>query len=250
MAKQNLWTRDQLLMALWLYMTTTFGQLHSTNPKIVSLAGRIGRTPGALAMKAVNFASIDPKLNRRGLSNSSKADRDIWAEFESNPTQLALDAEDAAARFDASPPDTEVELKIPTGATEKEVLVRVRRVQSFFRSAVMVSYGGRCAITGLAVPELLVASHIIPWSDSETRRADPTNGIFLNALLDRAFDRGFITFDEEFRVIVSRVLTKAVETAALDCSLIEIEGRELEMPSRFKPDPVALAHHRKEIFKR
>jgi putative restriction endonuclease len=78
MPKSSHWTRDQQLVALRLYMGTPFGKLHGTNPRIVDLAGRIGRTPGALAMKACNFASLDPefrKTNRKGLSGASDADR-------------------------------------------------------------------------------------------------------------------------------------------------------------------------------
>jgi len=96
MPARNEWTRDQLLMALRLYMRTPFGRLHGKNPEIIALAKKIGRTPGALAMKASNFASIDPNLNRKGLANAAQAERDIWAEFENNPTNLAIEAEAAA----------------------------------------------------------------------------------------------------------------------------------------------------------
>src|SRR5688572_26527990 len=68
------WTRDQLLLALRLYMRMPFGRLHGRNPEIIELAEKIGRTSNALAMKACNFASLDPALrltDRRGLSGSS-----------------------------------------------------------------------------------------------------------------------------------------------------------------------------------
>lgn len=66
--------------------------------------------------------------------------------------------------------------------------------RAFFRAAVLAGYDHRCALTGLDLPELIHASHIIPWADNVPRRADPTNGIALNVLHDRAFDRGLITF--------------------------------------------------------
>jgi hypothetical protein len=65
----------------------------------------------------------------------------------------------------------------PLGSpTETEALVRVRRVQSFFRSSVLTSCDYRCALTGPPIPALLDASHIIPWSASPHRRADPPKG--------------------------------------------------------------------------
>jgi putative restriction endonuclease len=249
MAERINWTRDQLLMALRLYMRLPFGKLHGKNPEIIQLAAKIGRTSNALAMKACNFASIDPKLNRKGLSGASQADRNIWQEFEGNPTQLALEAEDAAERLNVTKPAEELDWQPPRGATEKESMVKVRRVQGFFRAAVMVSYEGKCAVTGLAVPELLVASHIIPWSADESRRADPTNGLLLNALLDKAFDRGLIGFDDDLRVIVSKVLLKVAKEAALDSSLLQLAGRKLRLPGRFKPDINAIHRHRINIFK-
>jgi putative restriction endonuclease len=234
MAKTNGWTRDQLLIALRLYMRTPFGKLHSRNPEIIALASKIGRKPNALAMKASNFASIDPNLKRKGLKNKSKA---------------ALQAELAAARFEAEPEAVEEPLRLPGGPTEKTASVKVRLVQSFFRAAVLTSYESRCAISGIAMPELLTASHIIPWSESVERRADPTNGLCLNALFDRAFDRGFIAVDEANRVIVSKHLAESVDNAKFRCDLLEIEGKPLKMPKRFAPDPEALKKHRETVFR-
>lgn len=126
--------------------------------------------------------------------------------------------------------------------------MRARRVQSFFRAAVLTSYENRCAITGLAVPELLTASHIIPWKVSVERRADPRNGLCLNALFDRAFDRGLITIDEKLRVVVSSRLRTAASEADLDCSVQAAHGRELRLPKRLAPDPIALTYHRETFF--
>ena len=248
MPRPDGWTRDQLLIALKLYMRVPFGRLYKNNPEIVSLAREIGRTPSALAMKAVNFASLDPNLAQKGLSATSRADAAIWNEFHANPTGLALEAEEAAVRFGnalAEIPDPFVQ---PAGPTDRESTVRIRRVQSFCRAAVLTSYDGRCAISGMCGPELVTASHIVPWAASESRRADPTNGLCLNALFDRAFDRLLIAIDEDGRVLVSPRLRERVTGAMLGCDLQAAEGRELIRPSRFAPDPVALAEHRTRFF--
>jgi predicted restriction endonuclease len=136
----------------------------------------------------------------------------------------------------------------PEGPTETERTIRARRVQRFFRDAVLASYNFRCALTGLAFPELLTASHIISWRESVERRADPRNGIALNALHDRAFDRGLITFDERFRVVVSsRLLTRDVGPCH-ENALRAIAGQSLTLPERFQPDPDAVAWHRDTVF--
>ena len=80
------WTRDELLAACNLYFTLPFGHMHSKNPIIIQMAGALGRTPGSVAMKLVNFASLDPAHQARGVSGlkgTSRADREIWEEFHS-----------------------------------------------------------------------------------------------------------------------------------------------------------------------
>jgi len=109
---------------------------------------------------------------------------------------------------------------------------------------VLSSYENRCALTGIAVPQLLIASHIIPWSENEDRRADPTNGLSLNALHDKTFDRHLITFDEDFRLVVSSFLRKNDVPEFQSANFAKIEGATLTLPHRFAPDPRALEEHR------
>lgn len=164
-----------------------------------------------------------------------RSPRAIWDEFVADPEKIAAEAEECSARIRPQISDTdEVAIQTPAGETEVARMVRARRVQSFFRAAVLTSYEERCAITGLAVPELLVASHIIPWSQSTARRADPTNGLCLNALFDRAFDRGLITIDDSLRVIVARQLRAAIESADLDCSIRDAHGRRIRLQSDWR----------------
>ena len=112
----------------------------------------------------------------------------------------------------------------------------------------LASYGETCAISGLAVAQLLNASHIIPWNQDEKRRADPTNGVTLNVLYDRAFDRGLISFDKRFRVLVSSSLKREHPPRFHRIAMNEIEGRQAHLPSRFEPDPIALEYHRDTVF--
>lgn len=103
--------------------------------------------------------------------------------------------------------------------TEAERLVVQRVGQDLFRDGLLDLWEGRCAVTGLAVPELLRASHIKPWADCETdaERLDVYNGLLLAPHLDAAFDRGFITVDDDGAIIVSATLdAQARATLRLD----------------------------------
>ena len=242
------WSRDESLRAFALYCELPFGKLHQNNPQIIDLAHTIGRTPSSVAMKACNFASLDPAQRRRGikgLSNASKTEQSIWRDFHADSVSLVDEIDQARRRHPGSPTDTQS--FEPHGPSETIAEVRIRRHQRFFRSAVLATYGSRCAITSLDVPELLIASHIVPWSESTTRRCDPTNGLCLNALHDRAFDHGFITFDEELRLIASPALLDGHDLGLLRDTL-PLVGRRLDVPGRFQPDAEALRFHRERVF--
>ena len=78
---QKLWTKDELILAINLYYKIPFGRMHSSNPEVKKLASLIRRTPGSVAYKLVNFASLDPSLQARGIkgaSNASNLDKAIW----------------------------------------------------------------------------------------------------------------------------------------------------------------------------
>ena len=252
MAMRIPWSREELLVAFRLYCNTPFGKLHQHNPEIIELARRLGRTPSAVGLKACNFASLDPNQRARNISalgNVSRGDRELWEEFQSNSEAVAAEAEAAYARLTGrNEIIAEAEVDFPEGPTEVVRTVRTRRVQAFFRSTVLASYEYRCALSDIEITELLNASHIIPWKANTTRRADPRNGIALNALYDRAFDRGLITFDESLRVVVSSRLKTEEPSIFHRQVLLELEGRELRRPCRFEPDAGALAYHREHIF--
>jgi putative restriction endonuclease len=252
MSNKN-WTRDELLLAFNLYCRTPFGRLHKSNPEIILLAQKIGRTTSAVAMKLVNFASFDPihqARNVRGLSNASRADREIWDEFNADPERLAFESQQTLSHVVQS---TEAiateEVALPSGPTEGTRMVRTRLVQTFFRDAVLASYNYRCTICDLGLLELLNASHIIPWSRNVERRADPRNGLALCAIHDRAFDRGLLTISESFSVLISGRAKAQTKSRLQSVAMIEVDGKMISLPTRFSPDPIALAYHREHIFK-
>jgi len=251
------WTKDQLKLAFNLYCQLPFGKLHSRNPEIIELAKLIGRTSSAVAMKLVNFASLDPSITnsgRSGLGNASSLDREVWEEFHSDWEKLALACALLNQRLRAEhgnplgnqEVDETFDLSDFTGET-RQVLTEQRIKQSFFRRAVLASYRGRCCLSGLSESRLLIASHIVPWSRDKTNRLNPSNGLCLSALHDKAFDYGLFTLDEHFCVVVSDELKRKKEPF-IQTAFLAIEGKSIEFPERFSPGPTFLERHRTEIF--
>ncbi len=247
------WSRDERLVVLSFYLRTPFSAIDQRHPEVIAIAMKLGRTASSIAMRALNFASLDPDLRasgRTGLAGGvSRAERELWEEMEQDRDAFAADSQSVAERLGLqAATDLEGFSMPPDVPSEQLGTVKLRRLQRFFRQAVLAAYGETCAISKLAVPDLLNTSHIIPWSESVTRRADPRNGIALNALYDRAFDRGLISFDEQLKVLVSPRLKRADVTEFHRLALTEIEGRRAQRPSRFPPDPVALEYHRDVVF--
>ena len=98
---------------------------------------------------------------------------------------------------------------------------------------------------GLGVVYKRQAAHIVPWNADVPRRGDPRNGICLNALHDRAFDRGLITLDSDHRVVLSSVLRRSHGNEAL---LIAYGGAPARLPTRFGVEEAALRYHREHVF--
>src|SRR4051812_31367809 len=106
------WTRDQLIVCFNLYCKLPFGQLHRGNPSIMQLAKLLDRSANSVAMKLVNFASLDPTHQTRGvkgLRNTSAADRAVWAEFNSNWEALAAESELAIRALEEQQGDQDAE---------------------------------------------------------------------------------------------------------------------------------------------
>jgi hypothetical protein len=97
---------------------------------------------------------------------------------------------------------------LPRG-TEIERLVVQRIGQNIFRESLIDYWQGRCCATGLAVSELLRASHIKPWAscESDEERLDVFNGLLLAPHVDALFDGGWMTFSDAGEAIFSSQLT-------------------------------------------
>jgi predicted restriction endonuclease len=258
------WTREHLLIALNLYCKLPFGKLHKGNPIIVETAAKMGRTPNSLAMKLCNFASLDPVLKARGIKGLpavSKRDREVWVEFQKKIETVGEESEQLLHDLFTKDQSKEVDFlhrdrvrleaagKIPTGPTEAKASVRVRRGQQFFRQSVLIAYGVRCCISGINVPQLLIASHIKPWRDFPEQRLDPRNGLCLSALHDAAFESGLIALDSKLRVLLSDQLKRFFPQRTLEQNFTSFAGKMIRLPEKLaEADSDFVRYHRERVF--
>lgn len=259
------WTREHLLMALSLYPQLRFGRLHSRNPHIKQVAEKMGRSAGSLAMKLTNFASLDPLLTQKGMAHTSAQDRALWAEYEKRRGDVRAEGETLLHALFGLREDQELDFLDPEGirvvASELEIeaeetaeksdaeLRKLRRGYWFFRQAILNIYDVQCCITGIAMPRLLIASHIRPARKFPEERFNLNNGLCLSGLHSPAFAGGLITLDEQYRLMLSPRLKKQFSKAALKTNFEPYEGQPIRLPNVLaEPSKESLAYHREHVF--
>ncbi len=107
--------------------------------------------------------------------------------------------------------------------------------QRAFAEAVKTNYGFRCAITGIETKHFLVASHIVPWSEDQSIRLDPSNGICLSLLVDRAFEKGYLLIEDDLTIRIDR--DRVGDDDALRHELEPYAGKKLNAPKEGEGGP-------------
>ena len=253
---RDLWTRDEMILVLNLYLKLPFSKMDRRNPDVIHLADIIGRTPNAVALRLVNYASYDPILQRRGISGMAHGGKkcgEFWHEFINDRERLLFESERILAEREGTTIEKKYEQvirDIPQDLVGETKLrqVKTRVNQNIFRQIVLANYEGKCALTGIDLSELLVASHIIPWADNEQERLNPENGICLSSLYDKAFDKGLISFTNEKHVIFSIRLKENVGKEYYAKYFEPIENATLVTPRKYHINPQFLEWHRDCIF--
>lgn len=247
----NNWTEEQITIMLYEYCRNPFGQFSATKPFVKELGLLLGRSPGAIVRKVGNLASFDPQMKARGvggLAHTAKLDEVVWNKYFGHWDQLAYDAEILIAKLKNKELEQSLTIdlsNLPIGGERKQEVKR-RINQIFFRDTVLSSYENRCCITGINNAKLLHACHIVGWSDNESNRTNPQNGLCLNVLFHKAYDENLIGISPDYEIFISEEFfgTKLKE---VDCHtkeyVMSYNNRKLLMPKRFLPDRDLLAIH-------
>lgn len=129
-----------------------------------------------------------------------------------------------------------------------EVASRARVGQSYFRKMVLANYENACCVTGLNVPQTLRASHIVAWAEDKKHRMDPENGLCLSATYDAAFDKHLISFDDDYRMIVSKEIKEYYTNEIAQEYFGKYEGKQINLPKLFLPSRKLLEKHRELLI--
>ena len=249
------WTREETIVAFNVYCKIPFKNSSKTHPMIIKYAKILGRSPSALNMKVGNIGRLDPDLKKQGITglvHGAKMEEEVWNEFYENPEYLAFESEKLIAQF--SEQNIEISANIQTEnlpqGTEREVVIKQRVNQSFFRSAVMSSYNFKCCISGINAPQLLEACHIVDWSEDTNNRTNPKNGLCLNSFFHKAYDKCLLAITPDMSILVSEELFQNATEKSFLNYLKEINGRQILLPDKFLPKRELLELHYNKYLSR
>ncbi|MDH5650014.1 MAG: HNH endonuclease [Gammaproteobacteria bacterium] len=255
--KRKPWTKEETIIVLNHYFKYPVSSAGTTNPNVINTAKLIGRLPNAVKMKIGNFASLDPELKKRGiggLGNHTRLDEEVWNEFAANRKKLAVTSERLISKISNMPieeiaeKNKDYKLDYLTKGEDKISTVKIRLYQKNFRECILGLYNNKCCITGLHIPSLLIASHIVPWSIDLKNRLNPENGICLNRLHDGAFDKGLITITPDYKIKLSKSLIYELRDGDPHGFFLPYQNQAINLPERYFPKKKFLEYHNKEIF--
>ena len=252
MAQINLWTDDEMIIVLDLYFKLPFGRLNKNTPEVKALAKLIGRTDNSVALRLVNYAACDPYIlstGRHGMASGRDRCMPYWDQYANDKERLFLKAEEIRTRLSKTPIERILDIKPEDFiGKERDAVIKQRVNQSSFRTMILGNYENKCAISGIDIPELLVASHIVPWSMDAKNRLNPSNGICLSPLYDKMFDKGLIGIRDDYSIQLSYELKQNIGKDFYDKHIGFIADRKLRLPIEHFPDTSFLEYHYNNIF--
>ena len=132
---------------------------------------------------------------------------------------------------------------------DKERWVKTRVNQSLFRKITLNNYSNSCAICGLNIDGLLVASHILKWSENQNERLNPENGLCLSSIHDKAFELGYIGITGDYIIKISEELATVSEETYV-AMFSRHQNQKIIMPDKFYPNPTFLDSHFQSTFRK
>jgi len=252
------WTRNETLVAFYFHSKLLYNEVTETHPDVIRLSELLPeRSVGSVKAKLGNIHSRSPVTIAKGhvgVSHASRLDEEIWEEYEVDPDGVISQAIDAMKSFGCEKGEFIVGSDALFEGEDIVVNAKRRLHQNIFRNEILKAYDGRCCVTGISDPNILNASHIKPWVNSNGKeKTSVSNGLCLNLLHDRLFDRGMITVDSRYRLIFSEKLQNALDRGMYD-SFETFVGKDEQtlfldnVPEKLRPDRKFLSYHNECIF--
>ena len=164
---------------------------------------------------------------------------EVYENFSGSGTELSKS-------LDTNPRNVDIILNGLKNSEGEDVIrsVKTRLNQNIFRRILMDIYGNTCCVTGLDIDQINRASHIVPWAKDPSKRLDPTNGIYLSATYDAAFDQHLMSLDDDYRIILSKNIKDHYSSESVRDYFLKKEGQVIRLPYKYYPNKHYLSEHR------
>ena len=253
MANKN-WTYDETVIAFWTYCRIPFRSSSKTNPEVVRIAKLIGRTPDALNLKIGNIGRLDPNLAAQGITglpHVAKMEEIVWNDFVNDPEKLAIESQKILAKLEGKTIEetSGIDIKNLPDGEERIAIVKQRIGQEFFRNAVLISYNNTCCISGINAQSLVEACHICDWAENKKERTNPCNGLTLNPLFHKAYDKHLLGINPDYKIIIAEPFIACAKAEEFKNYLLSLQNQKITLPERFLPSKDLLAVHFEKFLK-
>lgn len=234
----NIWLEEEMLLTLYIYLTHNSEDLNKTSKFLQDFSKRlnfftgIDRTVDSIAIRISNFKAVDPNYSGTGLPNGGKKVLECWNKYSNNLDYLkelydkfvknTFSMIDNQAKEELTfidkqlknmgNPDNFKDIDIQEKDAYVESLITVRNgaIQRIFRDNLIMEFNQKCALCGINNRNLLIASHILPYSKCKNKEdmINHNNGLLLCPIHDALFDKKYITFDENGKIVINKEIDK------------------------------------------
>lgn len=237
--KESDWSKEETILAFFGYKLTPLDKQDPSNPEIQKLARLINHTPESIKDKFSFFASLDTPMTKNISGAENLLGKEILNKYSNNTEQLFSDTKEALTRLkkikniDEYP---KMLIGIDTEDTEQIVNVKMRKHQQQFRAFILSIYDYRCCITGFRTLDLLEAAHIVAWSEYKEYRLKGNNGLCINSMFHKAYDKYMVSITPDYTFKVNMDMIEHDDRLLLEIFMHD-HGKKIYLPDeRYKPD--------------
>lgn len=231
----NKWTDEEMILTLYIYLTHNHDELYKSSKFLIDFCERLNRytgnsrTTSSIEMRISNYKSVDPNYPKIGLDNGGKKVKEIWDNYHDkmdylkniydsfvNKTMLEITAEaqdeleDIANKINNNYININLEEK--DAYIESIINVRNNSIQKVFRNNLIMEFNQKCALCNINYKDLLIASHILPYSKCINKKdmINHNNGLLLCPIHDALFDKYLISFDCKGQILISKNISEDI----------------------------------------
>ena len=222
--KRSSWTDEEMILTLYIYLTHNPEELHKSSKFLIDFCERLNRftgnerTPSSIEMRISNYKSVDPNYKKVGLANGGKSVEEFWNRYHDKMNYMdslykkfvdntLIDITDEAVEELEQIEKEYINENVSDKDSYIESTINIRNgsIQRVFRDNLIIEFNQKCAICGINQKNLLISSHILPYSmcDDKKDMINHNNGLLLCPNHDAIFDKKLISFDDKGKIIIS-----------------------------------------------